>query len=241
MPHCTSDMRDQDDEINHKGISRRDEVVVGFYLRRILRRDKIAIAGSSFRISRGGFSPGKPRCRKQLSHLPTLAWRGSPQGGFSPGKHLDAGSSFRICRPLPGEDLPGRILPRETPRCREAFTLADPCLERISPGRILPRETLDAGSSFRICRPLPGEDLPREDSPQGNPRCRKQLSHLPTLAWRGSSQGGFSPVTLDAGSLSQLPTLAWGGFSPGQTSRLDLPSCVQAVFVPLIASLPAAC
>ena len=60
MPHCTSDMRDQDDEINHKGISRRDEVVVGFYLRRILRRDKIAIAGSSFRISRGGFSPGKP-------------------------------------------------------------------------------------------------------------------------------------------------------------------------------------
>ena len=67
MPHCTSDMRDQDDEINHKGISRRDEVVVGFYLRRILRRDKIAIAGSSFRICRplpgedlprGGFSPG---------------------------------------------------------------------------------------------------------------------------------------------------------------------------------------
>ena len=154
MPHCTSDMRDQDDEINHKGISRRDEVVVGFYLRRILRRDKIAIAGSSFRISRGGFSPGKPRCRKQLSHLPTLAWRGSPQGGFSPGKHLDAGSSFRICRPLPGEDLPG------------------------------------------------------DDSPQGI--CRKQLSHLPTLAWRGSPQGRILPrVTLDAGSLSHLLTLAW--------------------------------
>jgi len=133
MPHCTSDMRDQDDEINHKGISRRDEVVVGFYLGRILRRDKIPIAGSSFRISRGGFSPGKPSMQEA------------------------------------------------------AFAFADPCLERISPGRILPR------------------------------------------------------VTLDAGSLSHLLALAWGGFSPGQTSRLDLPSSVRAVFVPLIASLPAAC
>ena len=186
MPHCTSDMRDQDDEINHKGISRRDEVVVGFYLRRILRRDKIAIAGSSFRISRGGFSPGKPSMQEA------------------------------------------------------AFAFADPCLERISPGTILPRETLDAGSSFRICRPLPGEDLPGDDSPQGI--CRKQLSHLPTLAWRGSPQGRILPrVTLDAGSLSHLLALAWGGFSPGQTSRLDLPSSVRAVFVPLIASLPAAC
>ena len=151
MPHCTSDMRDQDDEINHKGISRRDEVVVGFYLRRILRRDKIAIAGSSFRISRGGFSPGKPRCRKQLSHLPTLAWRGSPQGGFSPGKPSMQEAAFAFADPCLERIFPGRILPGN-PRCRKPFAIADPCL-----GRVLPRANIAIGPSIlcssRICTP----------------------------------------------------------------------------------------
>lgn len=133
MPHCTGDMRDQDDEINHEGISRRDKW-----------------------------------------------WWAFTWGGFF------VGTKSRL---------------------------------------------QEAAFAFR-----------GEDSPQGNPRCRKQLSHLPTLAWRGSPQGRILPrVTLDAGSLSHLLALAWGGFSPGQTSRLDLPSSVRAVFVPLIASLPAAC
>jgi len=106
MPHCTSDMRDQDDEINHKGISRRDEVVVGFYLRRILRRDKIAIAGSSFRISRGGFSPGKPSMQE---------------------------AAFAFADPCLERISPGEDSPQGNPRCRKPFAFAGPCLGRILP------------------------------------------------------------------------------------------------------------
>ena len=78
MPHCTGDMRDQDDEINHEGISRRDKWWWAFTC--------------------GGFFVGT----KSRLQEAAFAFRGedSPQG------NLDAGSSFRICRPLPGEDLP---------------------------------------------------------------------------------------------------------------------------------------
>ena len=68
-----------------------------------LARFRLVEAAFAFR---GEDSPqGNPRCRKQLLHLPTLAWRGSPRGGFSQGN----------------------------PRCRKPFAFADPCLVRILP------------------------------------------------------------------------------------------------------------
>jgi len=90
----------------------------------------------------GGFFVGT----KSRLQEAAFAFRGedSPQG------NLDAGSSFRICQPLPGEDLPREDSPQGNTSMQEAaFAFADPCLERISPG---------------------------EDSPQGNPRCRKPFA-----------------------------------------------------------------
>ena len=127
-------------------------MVVGFYLGRILRRDKIPIAGSSFRISRGGFSPGKPRCRKQLSHLPTLAWRGSPREDSPQGNTSMQEAAFAFADPCLERISPGEDSPQGNPRCRKPFAFADPCLVRI-----LPRANIAIGPSIlcssRICTP----------------------------------------------------------------------------------------
>ena len=105
MPHCTGDMRDQDDEINHEGISRRDKWWWAFTWGGFFVGTKSRLQEAAFAF-RGEDSPqGNPRCRKQLLHLPTLAWRGSPRGGFSQGN----------------------------PRCRKPFAFAGPCLGRILP------------------------------------------------------------------------------------------------------------
>ena len=100
---------------------------------------------------RGEDSPqGNPRCRKQLSHLPTLAWRGSPRGRFSPGNMQEA--AFAFADPCLERISPGEDSPQGNPRCRKPFAFAGPCL-----GRILPRANIAIGPSIlcssRICTP----------------------------------------------------------------------------------------
>ena len=150
MPHCTSDMRDQDDEINHEGISRRDKWWWAFTWGGFFVGTKSRLQEAAFAF-RGEDSPqGNPRCRKQLSHLPTLAWRGSPRGRFSPGNMQEA--AFAFADPCLERISPGEDSPQGNPRCRKPFAFAGPCL-----GRILPRANIAIGPSIlcssRICTP----------------------------------------------------------------------------------------